>query len=71
MRQNINRARKTLERIDEIEQIQIDGDMSEAIIRAMVDADDAIDRVEQEIEDLPIEISHTKYVGFGTEVTIK
>lgn len=69
-RRNIDKTRKAIENRPETDMVQIDGDSSEIIFRAIVD--DLTDDFEEAVEDLPeVGIEKVKYVGFGTEVTLK
>jgi hypothetical protein len=69
MRRNIDQTRRELEDRPETEQVQLDGDSSEVIIRAMVD--DVTDEFESAVDALPCEIKRTKFVGFGVEVVLE
>lgn len=70
-RRNINHTHLSLKEREEIEQLHIDGDSSEAIFRALVDGD-AVDEFEQFVDDeLDVSVERTKWVGFGTEVTLR
>lgn len=70
--QNIDKTRTELADRAETEQVYVDGDMTEAIFRALVDGgsmDEFEDWVESDLDD--VEVQKTKWVGFGLEVTLK
>jgi hypothetical protein len=65
---NISRTRRTIAQKEGVERVQIDGDSSGAIFRALVEADgseETVDVIENELE---LDVHSVQYVGFGIEV---
>lgn len=65
---NISRTRRTIAQHDDVERVQIDGDSSGAIFRALVDqevADEMMETIESEFE---LDVHSVQHVGFGIEV---
>lgn len=75
MRKNIDTARKKIENRPETEQVYIDGDTSEVILRALVEdvtGEGLPSGFEETVESLPnVEIERTKFVGIGVEVSMR
>lgn len=73
MRTNINKTKRLLESRSETSQVQIDGDTSGAIFRAIVEYD-AVDRFESTVDEseaITADVTRKKNVGFGVEVTLQ
>jgi hypothetical protein len=65
---NISRTRRTIAQHDNVDRVQIDGDQSGAIFRALVDSDgseETVDVIENELE---LDVHSVQHVGFGVEV---
>jgi hypothetical protein len=65
---NISRTRRTIAQHDGIEHVDIDGDSSQAIFRALVEehsVDETLDVIENELE---LDVRSIQHVGFGVEV---
>lgn len=70
-RANIDKTQTALENRDEIDEVEIDGDTSEVIFRALLDSFD--EDLEDEIEDeLGLEVANITHLGdfFGVEVEL-
>lgn len=72
MRSNIDATRTALESLAETDTVQVDGDASEARIRALLDSSvqDAETVVESALDDVDASVLKTKYVVFGVEVVV-
>lgn len=71
MRSNIDRTRRTLESLAEIDDVQVDGTSEEVILRAYteqfdVDLEELIDGLDEDVE----MARPPKNVGFGLEVEL-
>jgi hypothetical protein len=71
MRRNISHAHRAVAQRAETEQVHVDGDMSEAILRALIDPDSVAEFEDYVERELDVEIERTKYVGFGVEAVIR
>jgi hypothetical protein len=70
MRSNIDETKRQIESHDQTTRVEVDGDMSGAIIRAMVE--DTVAPIEETIESIPnVEIRSMTHTPFGTEVEIR
>lgn len=70
MRSNIDETRRRIESMDETTHVDLDGDTSGAILRAMVE--DGMDDFEDRVASIPnVEIQKVKGTPFGLEVTLR
>lgn len=63
---------RELEQSDITDSVEVDGDTTEAIFRAIVEPD-SVEEMEAMVEDLEVDIEHTKYLGefYGVEVSLR
>jgi hypothetical protein len=71
MQSNVARTRRTIAQRDDVKQVAVDGDQTEAILRVLADEDKYGDDLDELIEsDLGCDIQNKQYVGVGVEVEV-
>jgi translation initiation factor IF-2 len=71
MRSNIDGTRRRIESMDETENVTLDGDTSEVIVRAMIDG--SLDAFEDKVESLSADvgIESVSWTPYGLEVELR